>query len=186
MLTLTKVSGGYPVNYIPPEWSRDFEVHPSRLTPDQPLLGPHGKVVQHSLPLFRLVHISLSVSSLIPISRRSPPPDSQPMSIAKEHPATTAAHQVAHGAAEVTAVKLVRPGRWTEANVGVLRSDYPTLRPVRDISVEVGRSVSAIYGKARRLKLKRLPRAAASTPDGVLPSLSDLFMEPRPSLTKTA
>ena len=46
--------------------------------------------------------------------------------------------------------------------------------------------MSAIYGKARRLKLKRLPRGAASAPDSVPPPVSDLFREPLLSVTEAA
>ncbi len=184
MSALAKIAGSYPVSYILPEWRRAFDVHSSPLTPDRLLPSPPGMPVQHSLPLFQLVRLSLSISSPSAISCGSPSSDTQPMSTAGEQPATAAAHHVAHGAAQLTAVKLVRRERWTEANIGVLRSDYPTLRPVRDISVEVGRSVSAIYGKARRLKLKRLPRGAA--PDSVPLPLPSLLMEPPLSLTEAA
>ena len=50
---------------------------------------------------------------------------------------------------------------WSAASVASLCADYPTAKPVREISAAVGRSVSAVYGKARRLNLKRPRRGAA-------------------------
>jgi len=44
---------------------------------------------------------------------------------------------------------------WSAASVTILCANYPTAKLVRDISAELGRSVGAVYGKARRLNLKR-------------------------------
>jgi len=49
---------------------------------------------------------------------------------------------------------------WSAASVGLLRVDYPTAKLVHDIGAELGRSVGAVYSKARRLNLKRPRRGA--------------------------
>ncbi len=177
MSALAKIAGGYTVSYIPPQWSRDFEVHTSRPTSGPPLPGPHGEPAQRSLSLFRVVRLSFSVSAAPYIRGGSIPPDTQSMPTVSEHPTITAVAQIARVVAKVTAVRPARPGRWTEANVSLLRSDYPTPRPVRDISTEIGRSGSATYAKARRLKLKRPQRGTTPAPSAVPPPLPDIFME---------
>ncbi len=82
---------------------------------------------------------------------------------------------------------------WSAASVGLLRAEYPTAKLVRDISAELGRSVNAVYGKARRLNLKRPRRGAAPVeavvalpvpapvPDAPQPNAA-LVPEPPPAL----
>lgn len=184
MSALAKIAGGCTVSYVPPQWSRDFEVHTSRLISDPSPPDPHGEPAQRSLPLFRVVRLSLSVSAPPHIRGGSPPPDTQSAPTVSGQSATDAADQIARVVAEVTSGKPTRPARWSEANVGVLRSEYPTLRPVRDISAELGRSVGAIYGKARRLDLKRPKRGAAPTPSAAPPPLPDLLMPSAPRVAE--
>lgn len=184
MSALAKISSGCTVSYVPPQWCRNFEVHTSRLASGPSLPDPHGEPTQRSLPLLRVVRLNLSVSVLPAIQGGSPHPDTQSVPTVSEQPATPAADQITCVVAEVTSLKPTRPARWSEANVGLLRSDYPTLRPVRDISADLGRSVSAIYGKARRLDLKRPKRRAAPTPSAAPPPLPNLFTPPAPHVAE--
>lgn len=183
MSALAKITGGCTVSYVPPQWSRDFEVHTSRLISGPSPPSSHGELAQRSLPLLRVVHLSLSVSAPPHIRGGSPPPDTQSAPTVSGQSATDAADQIARVVAEVTSGKPARPARWSEAHVGVLRSDYPTPRPVRDIGADLGRSVSAIYGKARRLSLKRPKRRAAPAPSAALP-VPDLFTPPVPHVAE--
>ena len=80
-----------------------------------------------------------------------------------ERATTTAADQGAAAAVNPKATPSSRRQLWSAASVASLCADYPTAKPVREISAERGRSVSAVYGKARRLGLRR-PRRGA-TPD---------------------
>jgi len=50
--------------------------------------------------------------------------------------------------------------RWLQEEILSLASCYPTGEPVTDISERFGRSITAIYGKARRLGLSRPLRGA--------------------------
>ena len=72
---------------------------------------------------------------------------------------------------------------WSAASSASLCADYPTAKPVRQISAELGRSVSAVYGKARRLNLKR-PRRGAAPGEAVivLPVLTPVPGTPQPKI----
>ena len=60
--------------------------------------------------------------------------------------------------------------RWLGAEILSLVSSYPAGEPVADISKRIGRSLTAIYGKARRMGLHRPQRGApASVVDEVPP-----------------
>ena len=60
--------------------------------------------------------------------------------------------------------------RWLEAEILSLVSAYPAGEPVLDISKRLGRSLTAIYGKARRMGLHRPQRGApAAVVDEVPP-----------------
>lgn len=52
---------------------------------------------------------------------------------------------------------------WSGASVSTLLSDYPTAIPVVDIADRLGRSKGSIYGKARRLRLRRPARKEKHT-----------------------
>ena len=82
---------------------------------------------------------------------------------------------------------------WSAASVAILCGDYPTAKPVRQMSAELGRSVGAVYGKARRLGLKRPRRGAvpvetpaalpvpASAPDAPQPDVAPAPEPPPPT-----
>ena len=103
------------------------------------------------------------------------PSDAQPVITGAEHSAFLFAQPVKPSSS--------RRQLWSAANVELLRAEYPTLKLVRDISAELGRSVGAVYGKARRLNLKRQRRGAAPVEGGPLPlALPPVPSTPRPSV----
>ena len=63
---------------------------------------------------------------------------------------------------DCTPVRVRRP--WSDMCVSVLRADYPTSTPVSDIAARLGRSIGSLYGKARRLELRRPPRGKRPKP----------------------
>jgi len=122
--------------------------------------GSHNAPIQRSLPLLRVMRTDLSgppVPSVDDVSRcavtqRTP---------VIEQPGANAVDQGALAAFKLAPAPLSRRQLWSAASVSTLCADYPTAKLVRDISAELDRSVSAIYGKARRLNLKRPRRGAA-------------------------
>ena len=175
---------GYSVSYVPPTWGLDNQAYALRLVPRLSLPVPHGKPAQRSLPLFRVVRLHLSVTAEADIAIRPPPAQENLTLNAFEQPAPSAPDTSADCSVEFTPTTRAPPRRWSDANVVVLKADYPTPRPVRDIGAELGRSVSAIYGKARRLKLKRPQRGTAPLPSAA--PLPDLFMTPAAEIAEQA
>ncbi len=86
-----------------------------------------------------------------------------------EQPAETPLLQTAHVVGTPAPPLSSRRQLWSAASVGLLRVEYPTAKLVRDISAELGRSVGAVYGKARRLNLKRRRRGAVPAEAVVAP-----------------
>lgn len=128
----------------------------------------HNARTQRSFPLFRVLHSRSSKNPAVPMDRDSQrvdtqqaPSDAQPVITGAEHSAFLFAQPVKPSSS--------RRQLWSAANVELLRAEYPTLKLVRDISAELGRSVGAVYGKARRLNLKRQRRGGAAVEGGLLP-----------------
>ena len=115
---------------------------------------------------------------------------------ATEQPAIVAADQGSLPAINPALAPSSRRQFWLAASVAVLCADYPTVKPVYQISAELGRSVGAVYGKARRLGLKRPRRGAVpgeavvalpvspSAPDASQPDVAPA-PEPPPTLPAT-
>ena len=101
---------------------------------------------------------------------------------AREQLSVVATDRDARVAAQPAATPSLRRQLWSPASVGLLRAEYPTAKLVRDISAELGRSVGAVYGKARRLNLKRPRRGAALCEGGpLLPTPALIPQAPQPS-----
>lgn len=126
--------------------------------------NPHGASCQRSFPLFRVVRPGLTAPAPAGVDVDSQHADSHHAPATKQ-PALTAADQGSLPTVSPAPAPSSRRQLWSAASVAILGADYPTTKPVREMSAELGRSVSAIYGKARRLNLKR-PRRGAVPAEG--------------------
>lgn len=146
------------------------------------LPSPHGAPAQRNLPLFRIVRPG-------PTGRLPTGVDGDSQRAGVHHAPAT--EQPAMIAADGGTLRAVNPAPappprcqlWSVASVAILCADYPTAKPVRAMSVELGRSVGAIYGKARRLHLKRPRRSVAPAESDVpLPAPVPVPQAPQPSV----
>ena len=153
--------------------------HTLRIVSEPPCPGWHDAPVQRSLPLFRVIPFRDLATCTHCDSQRV---DAQ-QAPSREQPSAVAVDRDARIAAEPAATPSLRRQLWSPASVGLLRAEYPTAKLVRDISAELGRSVGAVYGKARRLNLKR-PRRGAAPPEGgaLLPAPALVPQVPQPSV----
>lgn len=74
-------------------------------------------------------------------------------------------------------IAAVSKRRWLQEEILSLASSYPGGEPVADISRRHGRSLAAVYGKARRMGLSRPQRATSSTVvEDVLPEKIEMTL----------
>lgn len=190
MVALARVEGSSKASHVPPVRDQSKGVNAFRIAGEASSPNPHGTPTQRSLPLFRVMH---SRNLATRASRDSQCADAQ-QAPPREQPAAIAADQDARVVAPPAATPSSRRQLWSAASVGLLHAEYPTTRLVRDISAELGRSVGAVYGKARRLGLKR-PRRGAAPPGFTValpvPALAleapqpDVAVDPTPKLPPT-
>jgi len=144
-------------------------VHVLRMASETSSPNSHGASSQRSLSLFRVMRPNLAECPAAAIDGGLQPTDTQ-HAFVTEQPAETPLLQTAHVVGTPAPPLSSRRQLWSAASVGLLRVEYPTAKLVRDISAELGRSVGAVYGKARRLNLKR-PRRGATLAEGAAPLL---------------
>ena len=157
MPAIARVEDSNAAHCVPSLRDKRKGVHALRIASATSSPNPYSVPTQHSLPLFRVMP---SLNPATRADRDSHLIDAQQVS-PRDQPVTLAPDRNACVAATPAPPSSSRRQLWSAASVASLCADYPTAKPVREISAELGRSVSAVYGKARRLNLKRLRRGAA-------------------------
>jgi len=165
MVALARVEDGSTASRAPSACAQNNGVRAFRIASAVPSPNPRSTPTQRSLPLFRIMHSGIPATR---IDRDSQHADAQ-QAPPREQPAMLAPDGCACVVAQPVATPSSRRQLWSAASVGLLRVEYPTAKLVRDISAELGRSVGAVYGKARRLNLKRTRRGAAPAEVVALP-----------------
>ena len=156
------------VSYVLPTRDQSKGAQVLRIASETSPPNPHGASCQRSLPLFRVVRPGLTAPAPAGVDGDSLHADSHHAPATKQ-PALTAADQGSLPAVSPAPAPSSRRQLWSAASVASLCVNYPTAKPVREIGAELGRSPGSIYGKARRLGLKRPRRGAAPTEDTALP-----------------
>lgn len=152
--------------------------HTLRVASEISAPNSHGAPTQRSLSLFRVMPSRNPATRADRDSQRidaqQAPPRGQPVAPAPERDACVVATPAPPPSS--------RRQLWSAASVASLCADYPTAKLVRHISVELDRSVGAVYGKARRLGLKR-PRRGSAPGEAVvaLPVPAPVPDTPQPS-----
>jgi len=157
MPAIARAEGNNPASYVPPVPNQSKGLHALRTVSDTSSPTSQGTPTQRSLSLFRVMHSGNCANRTDCDSLRV---DARQESPSEQHAMLVPDSDVG-AVAPPGATPSSRRRLWSAASVGLLRVDYPTAKLVRDISAELGRSVGAIYGKARRLNLKRPRRGAA-------------------------
>lgn len=160
MPAIARAEGNTTASYAPPVRDQSKGVHVLRMSSETSSPNSHGAPTQRSLSLFRVMRPNLAECPAADIDGHLQRNDTQHAFIT-EQPAETPPRQSAHVVGTPAQPSSSRRQLWSAASVGLLRVEYPTAKLVRDISAELGRSVGAVYGKARRLNLKRPRRRAA-------------------------
>jgi len=182
MPAIARAKTSNTVSYAPPGRDQSKGVHALRLTSETSPPSSHSAPAQRSLPLFRVMRPGFTERPTARVEGDSQRADTQ-RALATEQPATTTADQGTLAAFNPAPAPSSRRQLWSAASVAVLCADYPTAKLVRDISAELGRSVGAVYGKARRLHLKRRHRGAAPAEAAVaLPVPAPAPEPPQPSV----
>jgi len=153
MPAIARAEASTAASYVSPVRDQGKGARDLRVASETSSPNPHIVPTQRSLPLLRVMPSCRARGLARHVNCDSTHTDSHPAPLT-EQPAGVAAFNPA-------ATPSSRRQLWSAANVGLLRAEYPTARLVRDISAELGRSVGAVYGKARRLNLKRPRRRAA-------------------------
>ncbi len=174
-----KVDGGNTVYYVPLPWNRD-DAHTLQVVPVMFALGPEPEPAQRSFPLFRIMGVSFTVNAASHTDSSVLRSETEPVPAPSEQPPALSSNVLSLAAQAAVRSKPSRRRYWSHDHVGLLLSDYPTFKPVNDISAELNRSVGAIYGKARRLNLKRPPRQAAHVDYAAPIPIFDFASEPAP------
>ncbi len=171
-MSATAKAEGYGIpSYVPQAWERSKAVRIHPVTTETHSSSSQGTLAQRCLPLLRVMRPA-PTPKLAPHARCDSPhtdSDFQPAP-ATEHSIGIATQQNAFVGAKPAPLSFSHRQLWSAASVGLLRAEYPTSRFVHEISAELGRSVGAVYGKARRLNLKR-PRRGATLAEGAAPLL---------------
>ncbi len=174
MPATARAEGNNPASYVPPVRDQSKGVHALRIASEASSPNSHGTPTQRSLPLFRVMHSGNPATRTDRDSHcadaRQVPPREQPVMLAPDCGVGVVA--------QPGATPSSRRQLWSAASVGLLRVEYPTAKLVRDISAELGRSVDAVYGKARRLNLKRPRRGAVPVETVVAPPVPAPAPEP--------
>ncbi len=176
MRAIAKVGGGNTVHHIPSPWNRD-DAHTLHVVPVMFALGPDAQPAQRSFPLFRVMRVSFTVNAASNTDNSVLSPETAPVSAFSEQPPALTPPVIFLEAQTAVRPKPSRRRHWSDDHVGLLLSDYPTFKPVRDICAELGRSVGAIYGKARRLNLRRPPRQAGQVDHAAQAPIPDFASE---------
>jgi len=166
MSAIVRAEGNNPASYFPPVRDQSKGVHVLRMASETSSPNSHGAPTQRSLSLFRVMHSGNPATRTDRDSHRADAQQAPP----REQPVMLAPDCGVGVVAQPGATPSSRRQLWSAASVGLLRVEYPTAKLVRDISAELGRSVGAVYGKARRLNLKR-PRRGTVSPEGAVPLL---------------
>ena len=157
MPAIARAEASTTISYVPTVRDRGRDVHALRIASATASTNPRSVPTQRSLPLFRVMPSRNPATRVDPDSHRI---DAQQASL-REQPVASAPPRNACVVVIPAPPSSSRRQLWSAAGVASLCADYPTAKPVREISAELGRSVSAVYGKARRLNLKRPRRGAA-------------------------
>lgn len=174
MPATARAEGNNPASYVPPVRDQSKGVHALRIAGDTSSPTSHRTPTQRSLPLFRVMRSGNSATRTDRDAHRADAQQAPP----REQPAMLAPDCSVGVVAQPGATPSARRQLWSAASVGLLRVDYPTAKLVRDISAELGRSVDAVYGKARRLNLKRPRRGAVPVETVVAPPVPAPAPEP--------
>ena len=142
-------------------------VHTVHIAPEPQSPSAHNAPIQRSLPLFQVVRPEPVRNTAPHCANASLHTHSHPAQVI-EQATGLLPQQGLFATAMPAGPRSSRRHLWSAASVDVLRSDYPTAKLVLDISAELGRSVGAVYGKARRLGLRRPCRGAAPADAAVL------------------
>jgi len=170
MPAIARAEGNTTASYVSPVRDQSKGVRAFRISNATSSSSPHSAPAQRSLPLFRVMRPGLTECPAASINNDSQLAGTQ-LTPDIERPSTTAAVQGALATCKPAPGPLSRRQLWSAASVAILCADYPTAKPVRDMGAELGRSVGAIYGKARRLNLKRPRRGAAPAEAAVVLSV---------------
>lgn len=164
MSVLARAEGSNITSYVPSAHDQGRDARAIRIAGDTSSSHPHNAPTQRSLLLFRATRSGPAERPPTGVDGKSQRADAH-HALATEQPATIIADDGNPTALSPAPTPSQRRQLWSAASVGLLRTEYPTHKLVRDIAAELGRSVGAIYGKAQRLNLKR-PRhgAAAALP----------------------
>ena len=168
MLATARVEKADAVSCALPVRDQSKGAHAYRVVGAACVLSPHGDPVQRSLSLFRIVRLGLNERPPAGVDSDSQRAVAHHAPSA-EQPAMIAADQGSLRAINPAPAPSSRRQLWSAANIAVLCADYPTAKLVRDIGAELGRSVGAVYGKARRLNLRRSRRRFTPAKGGALP-----------------
>ena len=171
MPALARVEAGDTASGIPHRRDQADALQSVRATSGRQLPYLHGPLGRCSLALLRVVGAGLGVGAAARASGASGHADARPVPPISGMQVAGATDQAAPVAGDARAAPHRGRGAWSDASVGLLLAVYPTSKPVRDIAAELGRSVGAIYAKARRLNLKRPRRSTAPSSAGA-PSLA--------------
>jgi GcrA cell cycle regulator len=82
------------------------------------------------------------------------------------------------GQVEPAAVSRPPRRRWTPSEIALLQQRYVTTEPVVEIANAMQRSKGSVYGKARRLQLRRPPRGKEALCSQIPPPLSAIIALP--------
>jgi len=152
-------------SYFPPVRDQSKGVHVFCTASETSSPNSHGAHTQRSLSLFRVMHSGNPATRTDRDSHRADAQQAPP----REQPVLLAPDCGVGVVAQPGATPSPRRQLWSAASVGLLRVEYPTAKLVRDISAELGRSVGAVYDKARRLNLRRPRRGAVPAETVVAP-----------------
>ena len=157
---------------------RDYgpEAHTPRLVSKPCCHSRHDTPTQRSLSLFRISHSRSSETPATSMSCDSQDTDAQQAPAAAQPVITVADHGNVLFAQPSTPSS-ARRRLWSAGSVALLRGGYPTVKLVRDISAELGRSVGAVYSKARRLGLMRPRRGLVPVGSTVALSIPASILE---------
>lgn len=148
---------GNAANSVPAMHDQTKGAHALRVATETSSPSPHSASPQRSLPLLRVTHSRNSATRADHDSHRADAQQAPP----REQPVMPTLDFGACVVAQPGATPPSRRQLWSAASVASLCAEYPTSELVRDIGAKLGRSVGAVYGKARRLNLKRPHRGAA-------------------------